>query len=265
MAAIIHPSCVGKLFPAEATDLREMVDQLLSARAVRHACPKAIVVPHASYCSSGPIAAAAYACLADEAERIRQVVLLGTCHCIHLGGLLTTTAQAIWTPLGEVPVDSWGVEQALRLPQVSVHDEAHRLDHAIAVQLPMLQRSLREFRVVPFLLAGGEPAEVAEVLELLWGGDETLVVVSTDLSHYLNYDEARRRDRRTAAAIVSLDFEAIGRDEACGHRAIAGLLVAARKHGLQGCQVDIRNSGDTCGGRDCVVGYGAFVFEPVAD
>lgn len=265
MAAVIQPSCVGKFFPAEATDLRETVDRLLSAHAVRDSCPKAMIVPHASYFSSGPVAAAGYACLAGQAQRIRRVVLLGTSHCIHVGGLLTTTAPAIWTPLGVVPVDTWAVEQALRFPQVAVHDDAHHLDHAIAVQLPLLQRSLQEFRIVPLLLAGGEPAEVAEVLRLLWGGEETLVVVSTDLSHYLSYDEARRRDWRTAAAIINLDFEAIGRDEACGYRAIAGLLLAAQEHGLQARQVDLRNSGDTCGGRDCVVGYGAFVFEPTAD
>jgi AmmeMemoRadiSam system protein B len=266
MTAVIHPYCVGKFFPAEAVELREKVEQLLRATPATPASPKAIIAPHASYDYSGPIAASAYAYLAGCAERIRQVVLLGTCHFVHYGGLLTTSAEAIDTPLGPVRVDRLAVERAAQLPQISVHDEAHRLDHALAVQLPLLRQTLSEFSIVPFLVTDCDAEEVADVLELLWDGDATLILVSSDLSHNLGYDEACRRDRHTARAILQFDADAIGRDDACGYRAIAGLLLAARQHNLRAHQIDLRNSGDTIGRRDHVVGYGAFAFEePVAE
>ena len=261
MNMVIHPQCVGKFFPAEEAELREKVDHLLRAAQSRSLSPKAIIVPHAGYDYSGAVAASAYACLAGCANRFRRVVLLGTCHFVHVGGLLTTFADAVATPLGEVPVDQAAVRLAAQLPQVVRHDEAHHLDHALAVQLPFLQQTLAEFCIVPFLVTDCSAKEVAQVLDLLWDGDETLVVVSTDLSHDLTYDEACRRDRRTAEAIIRLDAEAIGHEDACGHRAIAGLLMAAQRHGLRGIQIDLRNSGNTRGGRDHVVGYGAFALE----
>jgi AmmeMemoRadiSam system protein B len=269
---VIVPQCVGTFFPADAGELRVQVDGLLGA-AVGNAggslsrkrqeatAAKAIIVPHAGYGYSGAIAAAAYAELAGRGVAVRRVVLLGTCHVVSARGMVTTAADEIATPLGVVPVDTEAVGQAGRLPHVSVNDWAHEADHALAVQLPFLQRTLAEFRIVPFLVAECEPAEVAEVLALLWGGDETLIVVSSDLSHYLTYNEAVRHDRRTAEAIENLQPDAIGREDACGQRAIAGLLLAARAHTLHARLVDLRNSGDTSGRRDRVVGYGAFVFE----
>jgi hypothetical protein len=174
--------------------------------------------------------------------------------------LLTTSAEAIATPLGDVPVDSGAVGQAGRLPHVAIDDSAHRADHALAVQLPWLQVVLDRFAVVPFLVGRCTTDNVAAVLDLLWGGEETLIVVSSDLSHFLDYDEARCRDRQTAAAIVDMNHEAIGREAACGHRAIAGLLVAARRRRLRAVELDLRNSGDAAGDRSRVVGYGAFAF-----
>jgi hypothetical protein len=291
---VIQPHCVGTFFPADAAELRARVRGYLErvsppAPAAAERCrPKAIIAPHGGYDYSGPIAASAYACLAGRARAIRRVVLVGTCHVVRARGLLATTAEAVATPLGRVPVDTESVEQAARLPQVSVDNDAHEADHALAVQLPFLQHVLGrdapvvrgspdpardvarsgdrpqhvEFRVVPFLVAKCEAREVAEVLELLWGGDETLIVVSSDLSHYLSCDDARRRDAQTAAAIERSDGEAIGRDDACGHRAIAGLLLAAERHHLRARRIDLRNSGDTAGDRRLVVGYGAFIIEP---
>ncbi len=268
MSSIIAPSCVGKFFSSDTDELRERVRHYLgnvadSDRALpTPRLPKAIIVPHAGYDYSGPIAAAGYATLAGHTGTYHRVVLVGTSHVRQTSGLLATTANAFVTPLGKVAVDQDAVRQVSRLPQVSVDNDAHATDHSLAVQLPMMQATLDEFRVVPFLVGKCDAVDVAELLELLWGGNETLIIVSSDLSHYLSYDEARRRDQRTAEAIVRLDFAAIGRDDACGHRAIAGLLLVARRHNLQARQIDLRNSGDIASDRDRVVGYGAFVFEP---
>ncbi len=288
---VIHPGCVGTFFPSDADELRTTVKRLLASaphclgengdeggrRGSRHphpgplpqgegaTCPKAIIAPHAGYDYSGQVAATAYATIVPWAETIRRVVLLGTCHVAPVSGLLTTSAEAIATPLGTVPVDQDAVGTAARLQQVTVDNDAHRADHSLAVQLPFLQTVLKEFQVVPFLAGRATAEDVAAVLELLWGGEETLVVVSSDLSHFLDYKEACRRDRDTAAAVVAFDRAAIGREEACGHRAIAGLLVAGRRHRLRATTLDVRNSGDTGGDRDRVVGYGAFVLEPQAE
>jgi len=260
---LIEPDCIGTFFPRDAQALRAQVAKhLQAAPATLSPCrPKAIIVPHAGYDYSGPVAASAYACLAGRSEAIRRVVLLGTCHVVREAGLITTSADEFATPLGRVPVDKQAVELAAQLTQVTVLDEAHRADHALAVQLPWLQVTLQEFRVAPFLVAKCEPSEMAEVIELLWGGAETLIVVSSDLSHYLSYEEAQKRDRKTTAAIERLDATRLDRDSACGHRAISGLLSVARNHHARAVAVDIRNSADTMGDRSRVVGYGAFVFE----
>jgi AmmeMemoRadiSam system protein B len=265
MTKVIDSYGAGTFFPADAAPLRAQIARQLHGTAPPPCRPKAIIVPHAGYDYSGPVAAAGYACLAGQASTVRRVVLLGTCHAVRTAGLLTTSADSFVTPLGIVAVDKAAVGQAARLPQVSVDDEAHRADHALAVQLPMLQSTLDEFQIVPLLVGMCDAMEVAELLELLWGGQETLVVVSSDLSHHLSYEDACWRDRQTAHAIVRFDADAIGREAACGHRAIAGLLHAARRHNLRARQIDLRNSGDTVGGRDRVVGYGAFVFEPEHD
>lgn len=261
MSKTIEPRCAGVFYPADEQTLRSTVTGLLRSAAPPPCRPKAIIVPHAGYDYSGPIAAAGFACLAARTGAIQRVVLLGTCHVQPTTQLLTTRVDAIVTPLGPVPIDTAAVEQAARLPQVTIDDQAHARDHAVAVQLPLLQITLRGFQVVPFLVGTCDAAEVAEVIEFLWGGSETLLVVSSDLSHYLTYEQARRHDQRTAEAIVRGDPEAIGPDDVCGHPAIAGLLLAARRHRPRIRQVDLRNSGDTAGGRDRVVGYGAFVLE----
>jgi AmmeMemoRadiSam system protein B len=186
---------------------------------------------------------------------------MGTCHVERGSDLLTTAARAVATPLGEVPVDTEAVARATSLPQVSVDDWAHEADHSLAVQLPFLQLTLTGFQIVPLLVQTVDAEHVTELLELLWGGDETLIVVSSDLSHHLSYDQAQQRDGQTACAICALEVEAIDRESACGHRAIAGLVVAARRLRLRACQLDLRNSGDTSGRRGAVVGYGAFGFE----
>jgi AmmeMemoRadiSam system protein B len=216
-------------------------------------------VPHAGYVYSGPIAAAAYARLAPAAAGIRRVVLLGPAHRVPFRGLALPGADQFATPLGNVPVDAAGAALARRLPQVADNPHAHAAEHSLEVQLPFLQRVLGDFRLVPLVVGAASGESVAEVLDLLWGGPETLIVISSDLSHYHAYGEARTMDRATADAILEL-APRLDHDEACGATPVNGLLLAARRRGLVPTLLDLRNSGDTAGDRRQVVGYAAFGF-----
>ena len=190
---------------------------------------------------------------------MRRVVLLGPCHRVPVAGLATSGARAFRSPLGDVPLDREALAAVEQLPQVQRLDAAHAQEHSLEVQLPFLQRVLGEFSLVPLAVGAASPEEVAAVLEIVWGGDETLIVISTDLSHYLDFEAAKRRDAATAAAIEALDERAIGPDDACGCVPLSGLLAAARSHGMAVQRVDLRNSGETAGRRRRVVGYGAFI------
>lgn len=261
MSHVREPAVAGRFYPASPTVLRATIARHLEAARKSGAFPKALIVPHAGYEYSGPIAASAYVALTPKRYVVRRVVLLGPAHRLMFDGLAASAAQAFRTPLGSVPVDRLAVERALELPQVQILDAAHRDEHCLEVQLPFLQMVLPEFQVAPFLVGNTTPEEVGQVLELLWGGDETLIVVSSDLSHYHEWGEARELDRSAARAIESLDPARLSSEQACGSIAIRGLLLAARKNGLAVHTLDLRNSGDTAGPRDQVVGYGAFVFE----
>jgi AmmeMemoRadiSam system protein B len=203
------------------------------------------------------VAASAYARI--EPEGIRRVVLLGPAHRVPVRGLAAPCADAFATPLGPVALDGPALALVLRLPQVGRSDPAHAFEHSLEVQLPFLQRVLGGFALVPLLVGDAHPEEVDEVLEALWDGRETLVVVSSDLSHYLDYEAARRLDAQTTRAIEALAPEALDQGRACGCIPVQGLLLAARRHGLQVHAVDLRSSGDTAGPQDRVVGYGAYV------
>ena len=258
------PVVAGRFYPSDPDELRDQVHSFLaSAPPPREAIrPKALIVPHAGYVFSGPVAGSGYAWLTPWSAEIDRVVLLGTCHSPGIDGLATTSARTFLTPLGRVDVAAALVEQALRFAQVQIDDPAENRDHALEVQLPFLQVVLESFTIVPFLVGRADAPAVGEVLEDLWDGDSTLIVVSSDLSHHLTYEEARRLDQKTAAAIERLDDEALGPRSACGRNAIAGLLHAARRRNLACRRLDLRSSGDTAGPRDRVVGYGAWVFLP---
>lgn len=229
---------------------------LEGARTILETAPKALIAPHAGYVYSGPIAATAYHLLAEHCAGISRVVLLGPAHRVYLTGLAFPSVDAFETPLGEVMLDRAGIEQALTLPGTVVSDDAHALEHCLEVQLPFLQAVLTDFRLVP-IVVGNCPAEmVARVLENFWD-DETLFVVSSDLSHYHRYAEAQQLDAETSARIVSRDDSLHG-EAACGAAAINGLMQLARTHALTVTQLDVRNSGDTAGDRRQVVGYGAY-------
>jgi MEMO1 family protein len=259
----IRPAAVaGRFYPRDPAELRDTISALLAqVPPTTGPVPKALIAPHAGYPYSGPIAASAYAQLLPARDQIRRVVLLGPSHYMEVKGLAASSAEAFDTPLGLVPVDVEAVRQARTLPQVRELDAAHEYEHSLEVQLPFLQTVLREFAVVPFAVGDATPEEVSEVLDILWGGPETRFVISSDLSHYYDFQTAQRLDRATANAIEALTPAGVGEERACGRVPIRGLLEAAQRHGLRARTLDLRSSGDTAGPRDKVVGYGAFAFE----
>ena len=256
------PAAAGRFYPADPAALRDLISALLAqAPPATGPSPKAIIAPHAGYIYSGPIAASAYAQLAPSRDTTKRVILLGPSHFVALKGLAASSAQAFTTPLGAVPVDVEALRQISSLPQVKMLDEAHEREHSLEVQLPFLQTVLSHFALVPLAVGDATAAEIGQVLDALWGGPETCFVISSDLSHYYDSQAAQRLDRATAKAIEALKPDSVGEDQACGRIPIRGLLDAARRHGLRARTVDLRNSGDTAGPRDQVVGYGAFIFE----
>jgi AmmeMemoRadiSam system protein B len=259
-----RPAVAGTFYAAEPDELERQLDASF-ADARGHGDsdtappPKAIVVPHAGYIYSGPIAATGYRRLAAARDSITTVVLLGPSHRVPLRGLALPDVDALATPLGVVPIDAAGRDIVLQLPQVSVADAPHAVEHSLEVHLPFLQRALREFSVVPLVVGRASAEEIAEVVDAVWGGDETLIVVSTDLSHYHDHATAVKLDRATADAVEAGDPDRIDDMDACGAYPLRGLLVAAARRGLAARTVDLRTSGDTAGDRERVVGYGAFV------
>jgi len=255
-----EPAVAGMFYPADARQLTRTISELMSDTEANGETVKAIIAPHAGYVYSGPIAASAYARLSNCAGTIERVLLLGPAHRVSLHGLAACSAESFATPLGNVAVDMEAVQDILTLPQAAMSDEAHASEHSLEVHLPFLQMICPGLRIVPLVVGQATADEVAEVLERLWGGEETVIVVSSDLSHYHDYATAHTLDAATAEAIERLDPTSLRYDSACGQIAILGLLQVARKKGLRAHTVDLRNSGDTAGSRDRVVGYGAFVF-----
>jgi AmmeMemoRadiSam system protein B len=261
MTSVRQPAVAGLFYPDDPRALRAMIADFLAAAPETGAVPKAIIAPHAGYIYSGPIAATAYARLRPARGRIARVVLLGPAHRLGFRGLALASADYFATPLGRIAVDREVLARIATLPQVRVMDTAHAQEHSLEVHLPFLQEVLGDFRLVPLVVGEATAEEVAEVLEALWDGPQTLIVVSSDLSHYHDYRTAQRLDRATSQAIEQLRPQDIGYEAACGRNPVNGLLTVARKRGLKVRTVDLRNSGDTAGARDRVVGYGAYVFE----
>lgn len=265
--AIRTPAAAGMFYPAQAGVLRNMIDELMRDSALQdesEECPKALIVPHAGYAYSGAVAAAAYAQLRPHRERIRRVVLLGPAHRVAFQGLATSTAVAWHTPLGDVPLDTQATAELAALPQVKAFDRAHRDEHSLEVQLPFLQRALDSFTLLPLIVGEASPEEVAEVLERFWYDENTLFVISSDLSHYLDYETCQRVDHVTCQAIETLAGELISNEQACGRYPVRGLLLTARRHHLVPVTLKLCNSGDTAGDKRRVVGYGAWAFYPAA-
>jgi AmmeMemoRadiSam system protein B/AmmeMemoRadiSam system protein A len=257
-----RPAAVaGAFYPARAEELSAQLGQMLQAvaPAPRQEAPKAIIAPHAGYIYSGPVAASVYARLAPVADRIKHVALLGPAHRVAVRGLALPGAQAFETPLGRIPIDAAAMARIEDLPQVVTSPEAHALEHSLEVHLPFLQRVLGNFALLPLVVGRASAEEVAEVLERLWGDDDTLLVISSDLSHYLAYDQAQATDRDTARTILNRQ-PSLSPYQACGAAPVNGLLLSATRKGLQPELIDLRNSGDTAGDRRRVVGYASFGF-----
>lgn len=250
----------GIFYPGEGTDLMESVRALLEAAggAVGGVPPKALIVPHAGYIYSGPVAASAYAAIAPLEGKVARVVLIGPSHFEAFHGIAVPSVDAFATPLGPVALDRASIDRLVADGLAVVDDRAHRDEHALEVQLPFLIAQLGDFRLVPLVVGDAAEEAVAAVLEALWDGPETLIVVSSDLSHYHSPEVAEELDLATAKAIERLDGGALSGSHACGYQAVAGLLCAARRRRLAIRRLDLRNSGDTAGGMGQVVGYGAW-------
>ncbi len=261
-----RPAAVaGMFYPGEAKRLAAAVETYLADARPSHGktqtqMPKAVIAPHAGYQYSGPIAGSAYGSLVPHAHGIERVILIGPSHRVPFNGVACSTATAFDTPLGAVPVDRDAIEALLKDGLIQENDAAHAREHSLEVHLPFVQRVFPGARVVP-LLAGDQDHEgVAAILARLWGGPETVIVVSSDLSHYHDYETARRLDHETAETIEERRAGAVDPDQACGATPVNALLQIAADKGLSAATLDLRNSGDTAGPRDAVVGYGAFVF-----
>jgi AmmeMemoRadiSam system protein B len=252
----IRPSAVAGLFyPQDAAALSALCDRLLDgAKARPGPRPKALVVPHAGLVYSGPIAASAYAQVRGE-RQIERVVLIGPAHRVYVDGIGSSGATAAMTPLGAVPVDESGLP-----PSVHRDPRAHAPEHSLEVQLPFVQRALPQAKVTLLLTSDAPADEVCAALDALWGGPETLLCISTDLSHYHPYAVAKELDGKTAEQVLALSKGELGPEQACGAAGLGGLLALARKRGLRPVQLDLRSSGDTAGDKARVVGYGAFAF-----
>lgn len=254
----------GRFYSADPRELAETVDGLLAAASIGTGpAPVGIVVPHAGYQYSGAVAATAYARLASSLP-VERVLVLGPAHFVPVAGCAVPAAAAFETPLGSVPVDAVCCERLAQFPGVVRDDAPHAPEHSVEVQLPFLQRLLpTDWELVPIVVGRAEAEVVVGVIDSAAGPD-TAVVCSTDLSHYLDQEQAAARDRRTAEAIVGRRADEIGDRDACGAAALRGVLAWARRRDVSVELLDLRTSGDTSGDRSRVVGYGAFALVPEA-
>lgn len=261
-SARVKPAAVaGMFYPGDPGALTDLVDRCMAAAPRFAMAPKALIAPHAGHVFSGPIAATAYATLAARRGEIRRVILLGPVHRVPIRSMALSSADGFATPLGVVPVDWEAQRKLLTLPGVEVADAAFAREHSLEVHLPFLQRVLGEFSLVPVLVGAAKAEDVSRLLRTLWGGPETAVIISSDLSHYHDYATASTKDWAAAEAIELLRADKIADDQACGRYAIYGLLDLARRLDLRATTLDLRNSGDTAGDKERVVGYGSFGFE----
>jgi AmmeMemoRadiSam system protein B len=255
------PVVAGSFYSDNPEELRSIVREYISAanQLLPHT-PKALIAPHAGYIYSGPVAGTAYAQLSASADTISRVVLLAPSHRVAFRGIALSSADVFRTPLGDIEVDSDAISLIRDIPNVQVMDQAFSQEHSLEVHLPFLQVSLSDFKLVPLVIGDIDPASVAEILETVWGGDETLIVVSSDLSHYLDYESAKATDSATSKAIEQLQPGRISHQQACGGTPVKGLIQIALHKRLEAITLDMRNSGDTAGPKDRVVGYGAYAF-----
>ncbi|MDT8372279.1 MAG: AmmeMemoRadiSam system protein B [Gammaproteobacteria bacterium] len=263
-----RPSAVAGLFyPATTASLSEMIEHSFhqAKPCLQQHKPKALIVPHAGYIYSGAVAASVYQYLLSNRDDIKRVVLIGPSHRVGFYGLALSSADYFNTPFGAIKVNHDSDQTLLELEGVIILDEAHANEHSLEVQLPFLQFSLSNFTIIPIVVGDANTTLVSHVIEALWGGSETLIVISSDLSHYHDYKTAKLLDDATSQAIIAFDSNRIDSLHACGCVGIRGLLEFAQHFPLKASIIDVRNSGDTAGSKDSVVGYGAFLFEEETD
>lgn len=262
---IMEPQVAGTFYPDNPQILANAVDQLLQSAPAPKMIPKALIAPHAGYAYSGQVAARAYNSLGQKVSGIRKVVLFGPPHRKAVNGIAIPSHQMLSTPLGPVPIDLDAMEKLRKLDFVHEDDSPFEGEHGLEVHLPFLQRTMENFEVIPALVGQTTPEQAAQALEAVWGGDDTLIVISSDLSHFYNYETAQKLDNAATAAIESLRVDQLKDEQACGRHAVKGLMVEAAKRNLRATAIDIRNSGDTHGNKERVVGYGSYVFEPAEE
>ena len=263
----VRPAALaGSFYPADPGALARMVEDYLDQAQPYHVAPKALIAPHAGFIYSGAIAGTSYKSIAARRDTIRRVVLLGPCHRVPVRAFAVPSAEAFATPLGIVPIDRPTVDRLAKSEVVEVSDAAHAEEHSLETQLPFLQRALGDFLIVPVLVGAAPREQVSRLLRAVWGGPETLVVISSDLSHFLDYEAARGLDIAACRSVEALDPDQLNEEQACGRHAIRGLLAQARDRDLRATTLDLRNSGDTAGRnhRERVVGYGSIAFENAA-
>lgn len=257
--ATVRPAALaGSFYPASATELKQQIESFLSESTTSVKPPKAIIAPHAGYIYSGSTAASAYASLKPVSHRISRVVLLGPAHRVRVQGVALPTCRFFTTPLGRIELDQSAIDTLKQLDYVHYMDEAHAQEHCIEIQLPFLQLGLQQFTIVPIVVGNASASQVETLLDLVWGREETLIVISTDLSHFLNYEHAKARDSETAALIEKMAYASLNPNQACGARPLGGLLKRAKQKNMKVVRLGLCNSADTAGNRGRVVGYGAW-------
>ncbi len=266
MENIRPPAVAGMFYPENPITLKDMIEhdlvQAMSTSVI--SAPKVLIVPHAGYIYSGSIAASAFALLEPYRHQIKRVIIIGPSHRVGFNGVAISSADAFDTPLGAIPIDKSAQAKLSEVAGVHIFDEAHVAEHSLEVQLPFLQIMLDKFSIVPIVAGDASPQLISKIIETLWGESETLIVISSDLSHYHQYQTAQQLDKITSQAILALDVNTVDSQHACGCVGIKGLLTFALRHPLKASILDVRNSGDTAGSKDRVVGYGAYLFTEVA-
>ena len=261
--SIRHAAVAGMFYPSEPSELNAIVHALFQSAETESSidtsrCPKAIIAPHAGYIYSGPTAAMAYQCLQNCRDQYHRVVLLGPSHRVAFNGMALSSADQYETPLGTIPLDTETIRALEDVDFVAINNQAHQDEHSLEVHLPFLQSTLNEFSLVPIVVGDIDPAKVAKILERFENDPHTLIVISTDLSHFREYNIAKQRDQDTSNAILNYDYNAIGYHDACGRNPVNGALYWAQQHHHPIKLIDLRNSGDTAGDKDRVVGYAAY-------
>jgi len=247
----------GRFYPSDKLELSKIISSFMRKAVITNReIPKAIISPHAGYIYSGQIAAAGYKVL-ERPNNIKKIILFAPSHFANFDGIVASNVDFFETPFGKIKVNNNSIERLEKKSLINVDNFAHEQEHSIEVQLPFLQYILNEFQIVPLLVSSNGFKNIPAIINELMD-KETLIVVSSDLSHYLPYEKAVITDKKTADHILNLEYDELSIDSACGIGAIKGLLLYTKiKHGKIDL-IELKNSGDTSGDKSSVVGYGAF-------